>query len=537
MTENNRLAVPVILARKHWEAIIRVIEPEYQARGKDWQQWGMFVKKTIQANAREGGSPDELALVTLAEDNWKTVLSILEASCLQRGPEWANWAGNMQREIQSAIESARVTARSSEMPLGIKENGAEQPVIVTKPGLERPTQPEAERIKQAVSDLRDTGKRGEARRVLELAGGPAVEPLLASLKPGEAFELQMTVREILSQQGSSAVDALLTAFKSGGFIDGPRMAAEALGKIRDARAVEPLIGELLKANEIPAYTPSIHEKAQLAARTLAKIGDERAIEPLMQILANRNNHEIMRGAAIQALGELRAQKATELLTLIFNQGDPTLGRQAAEALGRIGGEHSMRLLISALKNDNVDMRVNAAAGLRKAADLRTVEALIEALQDPSWLVRNEAVRALGMLGDKRAVEPLISLLGDENFDVKWSTAMELGGFKDVRALPGLIEALGDPRAAIRRSTARSLGKIGDPGAVEALIAALQSPQEANLMNSSQEAAAEALGMIGDARAIAPLNNALTHANPQVQKQAAVALAVLSTLASREERNL
>ena len=523
MTQINRVAVPVILARKHWDAIISVIEPDYQRRGKDWLQWGDYVKQAIQANSQKGLSSEDLALVTLAEDNWKTINGMLEANCCTRSHEWVIWAGNITQKIQAAIEIVRFVPHPVEVPPEMDNSGADQSQNEMKPLPETSSNLDAETIKQAIADLRDNDRRETATQVLVKAGVQAVEPLLASLEAGDKFETKLAVREILSQAGSPAVDALLAAFETTGSIELPRIAAEVLGKIGDARAVEPLIGQLLKAKGLPTLNPFIHERAQFAARALGKLGDERAVDPLIQILEDSRNHELIRGSAIQALGELRAGKAAELLISIFNQGQPNLGRQAAEALGRIGGDQIMELFISALKNANVDIRVNAASGLRTAADLGAVEPLIWALRDPSWLVRNEGIRSLGVLGDKRAVDPIIALLDDPKFDVKWSAVMELGGFRDNRALTGLILALRAPEMAIRRSAAKSLGQIGDPQAVEALIAALASPLETNFMNSSQETAAEALGFIGDARAVAPLISALEHPNRRVQEQAAKAL--------------
>jgi HEAT repeat protein len=528
MTQNNRLAVAVILARKHWEAIMHVIEAEYQSRGKDWLQWGNYVKQSIQSNSSRTASADDLALVTLTEDSWQTVNGLLEANCRTRNQEWVTWAGRMVKEIQSAIESARVLSRPGKATGETEPLEAAHATEEIKPVPEAMPAPETETIGQAIADLRNSDQREAATRKLIKIGAPVVEPLLGSLQAGEKFETKMAIREILSQMGSPAVDALQAAFETTEVIEVARLAAEALGKIGDARAVVPLAKQFIKASGIPTFDPFMLAKAQFAARALGKIRDERAVGAFMQILNDNRSHEILRGAAIQALGELRAVKATEILTSIFHQGQPNLGRQAAEALGRIGGDQIMDLLISALKNGNADIRVNAVSGLKTTADRRAVEPLISALKDRGWLVRNEAIRSLGALGDKRAVEPLMAVLDDPMFDVKWSAVMELGGFKDARALPKLILALRDPIAAIRRSAAKSLGQIGDPEAVEALIEALESPTDMDLMNGSQEAAAEALGAIGDVRAVPVLIRVLQHPHRRVQEKAAQALKKIGT---------
>jgi HEAT repeat protein len=68
----------------------------------------------------------------------------------------------------------------------------------------------------------------------------------------------------------------------------------------------------------------------------------------------------------------------------------------------------------------------------------------------------------------------------------------------------LIEQLGHRRKHSRRAAAEALGWIGDVRAVEPLIVALKDTHE-----SVREAAAKALGWIGDKRAVEPLTALLS----------------------------
>jgi len=64
----------------------------------------------------------------------------------------------------------------------------------------------------------------------------------------------------------------------------------------------------------------------------------------------------------------------------------------------------------------------------------------------------------------------------------------------------LIAALEDENPDVQEEAAEALGKIGDSRALNPLIVALRQGDSA-----VQEAAAEALGKIGDTRAVKPLN--------------------------------
>jgi HEAT repeat protein len=66
-----------------------------------------------------------------------------------------------------------------------------------------------------------------------------------------------------------------------------------LGKLRDLRAVEPLI----QALDAPGFQTPL-----FAAQALGKLGDARAIEPLLAML--NSGHEKFRAAALEALEHL-----------------------------------------------------------------------------------------------------------------------------------------------------------------------------------------------------------------------------------------
>ncbi len=92
--------------------------------------------------------------------------------------------------------------------------------------------------------------------------------------------------------------------------------------------------------------------------------------------------------------------------------------------------------------------------------------------------------------------------------------MEIG----TPAVDPLVTILGVGGAGVRQAAAGALGRIGDPRAIEPLVAAL-----ADYYAHVREAAATALGQIGDPRAVAPLVAALRDTYPEVRQAAAEAL--------------
>ena len=200
---------------------------------------------------------------------------------------------------------------------------------------------------------------------------------------------------------------------------------------------------------------------------------------------------------------------------------------AADALGRLSDTRAVQPLIEALNAGNSAVREAAASALGKIGDTRAVEPLIASLQDRNRDMRPAAAAtALGTLGDPRAVVPLIDSLqnGASIFSgLPWTVPEALGHLGDKRAIPPLTRALGYENARVRQTAAAALATLGepkwqqwvkgddadcerlgtssDPAAVEPLIQMLKSTRFRHL-------AAEALGRIGDRRAVGALAEAL-----------------------------
>jgi HEAT repeat protein len=100
------------------------------------------------------------------------------------------------------------------------------------------------------------------------------------------------------------------------------------------------------------------------------------------------------------------------------------------------------------------------------------------------------------------IETKIAALKNDDPSARWQAAMALGDAKDKRAIEPLVAALSDKDSGVRMEATWALVKFS-ASAVEPLITALNGDDPNGRMN-----AAEALGEIGDVRAVGPLLNAL-----------------------------
>ena len=198
-------------------------------------------------------------------------------------------------------------------------------------------------------------------------------------------------------------------------------AAEALGKIGDKRAVEPLI---------EALRDSFSDVRYYAARALGEIRDSRVVEPLIEAL--RDEDYEVRGNAALALGKIGDKRAVEPLTKSLKNKDRGVRMRATEALDRLGwipkddSEKTRYLIAKKQWDELVKLGVPAVGSLIETLEDEDINIECGATIREGIAVREGAARTLGKIEDKRAVEPLTKALkdGDESIRRAAKNALE-----------------------------------------------------------------------------------------------------------------
>ena len=311
------------------------------------------------------------------------------------------------------------------------------------------------------------------------------------------------------------------------------------GDDKTVRAVAKSFFNKYASEEIQA---KVKENWKASYRTLSVTGDrfQEAIRPFLEAFKSQDDFALI---ALEPL-----IKALE---------DEDVRYYATDALGKIGDKRAVYPLINILNTkigvtDRVCTKVVKALG--SIGDSRAVEPLIEALEDKEGYVRYSAADALGKIGDKRAIEPLIKLLRIEKWEFNDPSRFHCVDHLVAigkSAVEPLIKALEDED--VRYYAADALGKIGDKRAIEPLIKLLRIEKwEFNdpsrfhcvdhlvaigksavepLIKALEDEdvryyAADALGKIGDKRAVEPLLGILSSDNFYVCRSAAMAFGKL-----------
>jgi HEAT repeat protein len=249
------------------------------------------------------------------------------------------------------------------------------------------------------------------------------------------------------------------------------------------------------------------EVIRLAMNALGEIKDKKAVDLIIE-KGLKSEYVSIRDAAIKALGKIKDSRAVKSLVMLMHDENEELRvrKEAAQALGNIGGKEAVLGLIAALDSGTVEFSESIAQELVKLEET-SVMPLVAKLSGDNERIMWKAATILGEIGGKRAVKPLIVLLLDDSKD-EWDrgnyVATALGKIGDARAVDPLINlASKHEEDTLTCMSVRALGDIGDDRAVEPLIAILEDEGTINLAHLRLEAC-WALGKLKDTRATEPL---------------------------------
>jgi HEAT repeat protein len=248
-------------------------------------------------------------------------------------------------------------------------------------------------------------------------------------------------------------------------------------------------------------------QARVYARQLAGIAPPSARRRIAGIWQRRYSRR-QRINAIAAVGSL-GQTTRDVIKPLFaamGGNDKLIQRAAIAALADLWRIDDLWLLI----DENPLNRQQAARSLVHRQDPRTIGPLLVLLPDEADLyVRTSIVQALGRLNAHHAIEDLLKLLKDPEIVVRRAAVEALGAIAaslspddphSQEVVGPMLDVLRKGSWAERQVAAEALGHLGDTErAIKPLLAALDDRDR-----QVREAAAGALGMLGDARAFEPL---------------------------------
>lgn len=255
-----------------------------------------------------------------------------------------------------------------------------------------------------------------------------------------------------------------------------------------------------------------------AAEALGSLRDQRAIGDLTTALRDAN--PLVRQAAVDALGMLRANSAVKPIGEVLVADKESQVRQsAAIALGYIGGDGGQNYLSEGLEDKVAGVRYSAAASLGQIRSPEAVAALSKFLADPDAGMRRSVLVALDRAEDSSPLPSVRNMLGDTDPVVRAMAAKFAGKFKDAESRAALKEMLNDKDRRAVVNAAYALGRVGDTSGFQAVFKIVKSEQDVTIKTLS----VEALEAIGGSQAVSLLKEMLNDPDEYVKNSARYAL--------------
>lgn len=321
--------------------------------------------------------------------------------------------------------------------------------------------------------------------------------------------------------------------------------ASAKTSVRDLQVAPIIALGLMKAKaQVPNLLKILRDPEQdeysraYAATSLGRIGDASVVPALVETLGDQSTH-VARSSAI-ALGVLVDKEDKRTLDKIKKtakaHSDRSTRNFAIIALAEIGGVDARTALVETFtKGKGHDLTFGALAlGLFGYIHKDSNAELGDIILKEYRLSKNDSEKgalaiALGLLGHGDAAPDLLAnLKAGAAPDLKGHicTALGLLGAKDAIAeIQNLVRQKGD--LDLRRRAAIALGLLGDPEALNVLQKVIEDSNDSIAVHGS---ATQALGWIGDNRAVKVLTRFVINEKNQYQDAtrafAAVALGLL-----------
>ena len=240
------------------------------------------------------------------------------------------------------------------------------------------------------------------------------------------------------------------------------------------------LGAMRKPELIPIFeealaetknTPEVAYRAIIALeQSIRSAAEGAAIVPGLQ-LALRNNSAQVRMHAAKLLGGLQTETAVPDLVRLLADPNSYVKDTAVDALNRIGKPAVAPLL------EVLDTKARNLIPDEDTGFTTEYQYIASAYIDDLWMKKyrigtlSAAIQALGLLKSEDAVESLIEELENEELQGQALAALiEMGG---VAVLP-MLDALKNGTDKVRVKVADALGKIGDRRAIVPLIEALDT---------------------------------------------------------------
>jgi HEAT repeat protein len=245
-------------------------------------------------------------------------------------------------------------------------------------------------------------------------------------------------------------------------------------------------------------------------RGMARIDGEEALTLLMKTL-NKGPLDL-KGAAADALVELKSEKVTEALGTVMAESDSDLQARIIRILAKRGEAEAIPRLIGKLDVEDEAVQVAAIEGLAHLNAAPAAKGLVERVGDGSDSVRDAAKRALKRIEGESVTRAMVEACVGCAPEASIAFYEILAARRDPGGLGTLLAGARSPHHEVRLAAIEALGTLNQQGAVPELVYHLVRGDE-----KEKDAAQRSLHVLHDPAATEAIKKAARRA-PDVARQ-------------------
>lgn len=229
----------------------------------------------------------------------------------------------------------------------------------------------------------------------------------------------------MSDEDKKSKEVVISTKSTGIFISSVSLNRTNLEKLSDPdpmvrRNAVIYLGTEKKKENVPSLIKMLDDESpevkRAAVNALSKIKDSRAVSPLIDKFKAETNLNLKTDIII-ALGELKSVVSVPTLKSLLRDPYPAFRNEAVRALGKINSPETYKDIVTMLNDEAEGVRV-ITADVAGALKLRSsVPLLVKNLQDPVAVVRRACARAIGQIGEISALPELEKLMQDKDQQV------------------------------------------------------------------------------------------------------------------------
>ncbi len=210
-----------------------------------------------------------------------------------------------------------------------------------------------------------------------------------------------------------------------------------------------------------------------AVRAAGNVNDPQVVPPLLNLL--EENRWPLRKAAYDSLEKVHPMNP-EAVNQALQNASPEAKFWVIKLAGQRKDPQLLPLFTAIVDADADECKLEAVQNISLIETPEAQKILLGYLSHRSWIIRKTAAEAIWRQG-MEVSDDLLSAVAAPDVDTRYWTVKILGRTNEPKVFSKIIERLRDAHASVRSAACQALGTLGDKRALAPLMSVLSDPSE------------------------------------------------------------